>query len=88
MERNPWVHAHPLYYIVLLVESSPSFYFQNRMTSFVLQDKAYIEASNNSAYNFGTGPFTIEAWVHSTSYGPLVTRKPTAGGSGKKIRDV
>lgn len=53
------------------------------MASFVLQDNAYIEASSNSAYNFGTGPFTIEAWVHSTSCGPLVTRKPTDGGPGK-----
>ena len=54
------------------------------MASFILQDGAYIEASNNSAYNFGTRPFTVEAWVHSTSYGPLITRKPTDGGPGKK----
>ena len=53
------------------------------MSSFVLHDNAYIDASYNSAYNFGTGPFSIEAWVHSTAYGPLVTRKPTEGGQGK-----
>lgn len=58
------------------------------MSSFVLNadDKSFIEASSNSAYNFGKGPFTIEVWVHTTACGPLITRKPHEGGKGKTLQ--
>lgn len=42
----------------------------------------FLSAPNNSAYNFGTDDFTLQCWVKTTASGTVISRKPTAGGSG------
>lgn len=43
---------------------------------------SYLSAPNNNAYDFGTGDFTLQCWVKTTASGTVISRKPTAGGSG------
>jgi hypothetical protein len=40
-----------------------------------------LSSPSNSAYNFGTGAFSVEAWVKTFSGGPLIARKAQDGGS-------
>jgi YD repeat-containing protein len=50
----------------------------------VFANNAYLEAPSINAYNFGTGNFTVEAWVKTATAGgsgTLVSRKGTAGGT-------
>lgn len=39
-------------------------------------------AQNIASYNFGSGAFSVEAWIKSTKGGTVISRKPTPGGSG------
>jgi hypothetical protein len=41
---------------------------------------SYLSAPNNSAYDFGTGDFTLQCWVKTTASGTVISRKPTPGG--------
>jgi hypothetical protein len=47
-----------------------------------LQNGGFMAAATNPAYDFGTGDFTVEAWVQAKSSGTIVARKGTAGGAG------
>lgn len=47
-----------------------------------LQNGAYLAAPNNAAYNFGTGNFTLEAWVKPAGAGTIISCKGTEGGPG------
>lgn len=46
-----------------------------------LQDNSYFSVASISAYNFGQGDFTIEAWIKPSSAGTIFGKKSTAGGS-------
>ncbi|HET7462397.1 MAG TPA: LamG domain-containing protein, partial [Longimicrobium sp.] len=54
------------------------------MASFAarLQGGAYLAAAANGAYNFGTGDFTLEAWIRASGPGTILSRKATGGGQG------
>lgn len=52
------------------------------MRAIHLQNNGYLVANNNEVYNFGTGNFSMEAWVYSSTCGPVISRKSTAGGVG------
>jgi hypothetical protein len=43
---------------------------------------AYLAAPANNAYNFGTGDFTLQAWVKTTVSGTVISRKGGPGGPG------
>ncbi|HET7462398.1 MAG TPA: LamG domain-containing protein [Longimicrobium sp.] len=47
-----------------------------------LRNDGFMAAASDEAYDFGTGDFTVEAWVHPQSAGTLVARKGSAGGGG------
>ncbi len=47
-----------------------------------LQNAAYMAAPWNVAYNFGTGNFTVEAWIKPAGAGTIISRKPTEGNPG------
>lgn len=47
-----------------------------------MQNNAYMVVLNNSAYDFGIGNFTFEAWIKPSSPGTIISRKGTAGGAG------
>lgn len=45
-----------------------------------LQNGAFLAAPNNSAYDFGTGDFSLEAWINTRSSGTILSRKGFGGG--------
>lgn len=48
-----------------------------------IADSAYLQANANAAYRFGTGDFTVEAWVQvaqAGSDGTILSRKSSDGG--------
>lgn len=47
-----------------------------------LQNDGFMAAAPDEAYDFGTGDFTVEAWVQAASAGTIVARKESAGGAG------
>ena len=53
------------------------------MRAIHLQNNGYLVANNNEVYNFGTGNFSMKAWVYSSTGGPVISRKSTAGGVGE-----
>ena len=52
------------------------------MRAIHLENNGYLVANNNEVYNFGTGNFSMKAWVYSSTCGPVISRKSTAGGVG------
>ncbi len=44
---------------------------------------AFMAAASHSAYNFGVGDFTLEAWIRPASAGTILSRKSTGGGRGQ-----
>ena len=52
------------------------------MRAIHLQNNGYLVANNNEVYNFGTGNLSMKAWVYSSTGGPVISRKSTAGGVG------
>jgi YD repeat-containing protein len=55
----------------------PPFTYAARLAS-----SAYLAAASNGAYNFGTGDFTLEAWIRTTAAGTILSRKGVGGGQG------
>ena len=53
------------------------------MRAIHLQNNGYLVANNNEVYNFGTGNLSMKAWVYSSTGGPVISRKSTAGGVGE-----
>lgn len=48
----------------------------------VLKDNGYLAALHVSAYQFGKGDFTLEAWIKAESAGTLIACKGAPGGYG------
>jgi hypothetical protein len=46
-----------------------------------LNNNSYMSAPSNSAYNFGSGNFSLEAWVKPLSTGTIFGKKSTEGGN-------
>lgn len=46
----------------------------------VTDQASYLSAPAHPAYNFGTGDFTLEAWVKTTEPGTVIARKAGPGG--------
>lgn len=47
-----------------------------------LSGSGHLSVPSNAAYEFGTGDFTIQAWIKPTRAGTIFGKKSTAGGSG------
>lgn len=47
-----------------------------------LQNSAYMVAPFQGAYNFGSGNFTVEAWIKPSGAGTIISRKATQGDVG------
>lgn len=47
-----------------------------------LAARANLSAPSNGVYNFGTGDFTLEAWVQPADAGTIISRKSTEGMAG------
>lgn len=47
-----------------------------------LSSNGYLSAPSSKAYQFGSGDFTLQAWIKPASAGTIFGKKSTAGGSG------
>lgn len=55
----------------------------NNMDNYALSllgPNTFLAAPASNAYNFGTGDFTLQCWVKTTSFGTVISRKPADGG--------